>query len=83
MSQLHLMVTITDRKLTRKFIAFYEELGLKVAVIALGNGTANSEILDYFGLEGSEKGVLFHAVGDGHHQMQLTHGKGVKKWLGI
>lgn len=62
MSQLHLMVTITDRKLTRKFISFYEELGLKVAVIALGNGTANSEILDYFGLEGSEKGVLFHAV---------------------
>lgn len=62
MSELSLMVTITDRKLTRKFDAFFKEQGLEVSFITLGSGTAASEILDYFGLEGSEKGIFFHAV---------------------
>lgn len=64
MSELSLMVTITDRKLTRKFDAFFKEQGLEVSFITLGTGTAASEILDYFGLEGSEKGVFFHIVTD-------------------
>lgn len=62
MSELSLMVTITDRKLTRKFDAFFKEQGLEVSFITLGSGTAASEILDYFGLEGSEKGIFFHVV---------------------
>lgn len=64
MSELSLMVTITSRKLTRKFIGFYEEMGLPVSFNTLGNGTASSEILDYFGLDGSEKSVLFHVITD-------------------
>lgn len=62
MSELYMMVTITNRNLTRKFTTFYEELGLDVSVITVGSGTAASEILDYFGLEGTEKCVLFHIV---------------------
>lgn len=62
MSELYMMVTIIDRKHTRKFHHFYEEMGLPVSVVTLGNGTAASEILDYFGLDGSEKGVMFHFV---------------------
>lgn len=62
MSELHMMVTITSRKLTKKFVTFYEESGMPVSVITVGNGTASSEILDYFGLDGSEKCVLFHIV---------------------
>ena len=64
MSELSLMVTITSRKLTRRFIGFYEEMGLPVSFNTLGNGTASSEILDYFGLDGSEKSVLFHIITD-------------------
>ena len=64
MSELSLMVTITSRKLTRRFIGFYEEMGLPVSFNTLGNGTASSEILDYFGLDGSEKSVLFHVITD-------------------
>lgn len=64
MSTLHLMVTITSRNLTKRFVRFYEEMELPVSFITLGNGTASSEILDYFGLDGSEKGVLFHMVTD-------------------
>lgn len=62
MSELYMMVTITNRNLTRKFTSFYEEMGLDVSVITVGLGTAASEILDYFGLEGAEKCVLFHIV---------------------
>ncbi len=62
MSELNMMVTITNRNLTKKFTAFYEEMGLYVSVITVGAGTAASEILDYFGLDGSEKSVMFHIV---------------------
>lgn len=62
MSQLYLMVTIASRNMTKKFSTFYEEAGLPVSFITLGNGTASSEILDYFGLDSTEKGILFHVV---------------------
>lgn len=60
MSELYLMVTITDRKLTKRFVEFYkEEMGFEIGSATLGHGTAASEVLDYFGLEGSEKVLLF------------------------
>ncbi len=62
MNQLQLMVTITSRKLTKKFTDFYKEMGLEVSFLSLGNGTASSEILDYFGLDGSDKTLIFHVV---------------------
>jgi len=62
MSELHLMVTIINRNLIKRFTDFYEEEGLQVSVITLGMGTAASEILDYFGLDGAEKSVFFHIV---------------------
>jgi nitrogen regulatory protein PII len=74
MSELSMMVTITTRKHTRKFVQFYEEMNLPVSVITLGTGTASSEILDYFGLDGSEKSVIFHIITD-------TRWKEVKRQL--
>ncbi len=64
MNELYLLVTITSRKQTRRFTAFYQEQGLPVSVITLGDGTASSEVLAYFGLDGSEKSVMFHFVTD-------------------
>ncbi len=64
MSSLNLMVTIINRNRTKHFTDFYSAQGLTVSCITLGMGTASSEILDYFGLDGSEKGVLFHVVTD-------------------
>lgn len=64
MSELYMLVTITDRSLTKRFSTFYREQGLTVSMITVGNGTASSEILDYLGLDGSEKSVLFHFVTD-------------------
>lgn len=60
MNELYMMVTIMDRKFVRRFTSFYNEMGLPVSATTLGNGTASSQILDYFGLDGSERGVMFH-----------------------
>lgn len=60
MSELYMLVTIISRKQTKAFSDFYTEMGLPVSVITVGSGTASSEILDYFGLDGSEKCVMFH-----------------------
>ncbi len=62
MNQLQLMVTITSRNLTKKFTDFYKSMGLEVSFMSLGVGTASSEILDYFGLDGSDKTLFFHVI---------------------
>lgn len=59
-----MMVTITDRDRTKRFTNFYKENGIDISMITVGRGTAASEILDYFGLDGSEKCVLFQMVTD-------------------
>ena len=53
MSELYLMVTITNRNMLPKFLSFYQERNMEISLITLGKGTANSEMLDYFGLEDS------------------------------
>lgn len=64
MSELYMMVTITDRNRTKRFTNYYKENGVEVSTITVGRGTAASEILDYFGLEGAEKSVIFQVVTD-------------------
>lgn len=62
MSELYLMATISDRNQMRRFQALYKEYGIELLLVALGRGTAASEILDSFGLEASEKAILFTFV---------------------
>lgn len=65
MSELYMMVTITNRNFVTKFLSFYKENQITVSLVTLGVGTANSEMLDYFGLESSEKAVIFGIVTQG------------------
>lgn len=65
MSEIYMMVTVTNRSRAEKFLSFYKERQLEVMLVTLGAGTANSEMLDYFGLETSEKAVIFSFVTDG------------------
>lgn len=62
MSRLYMMVTITDRNRKKKFEEFYKKNEHMVFFTILGRGTANSEILDYFGLEESEKVIILSVV---------------------
>ena len=73
MSRLYMMVTITNRNMRHKFQEFFETHGQQTAFAALGRGTANSEILDYLGLEASEKVITFSIV-TGQNWKQLRHG---------
>ena len=54
-----LMITITDRNRGETFANWYQSQGIPLVMTALGNGTATTEILDYLGLEATEKAVLF------------------------
>lgn len=62
MGSLYLMTTIVDRKIAKKYIDLYESSDKSVMFITLGSGTAANEILDYLGLESSEKAVIFSVV---------------------
>ena len=64
MSELFMMTTITSRNMVTKFLSFYKESQMEVSLVTLGTGTANSEMLDYFGIESSEKAVIFGIVTD-------------------
>lgn len=64
MSELYMMVTITNRNLTKRFTNFYNDQGLELSLVTVGTGTASNEILDYLGLDGSEKSVMLHFITD-------------------
>ena len=59
MGKLYLMTTIVDRKIGKKYQELYKDNEQHVMFASLGQGTASSDILDYFGLDGAEKIVLF------------------------
>ncbi len=64
MSEIYMMITITKRLTSRKMHGFYEQNGLPSIFCTLANGTATSEMLDYFGLEATEKIVMMSVVTD-------------------
>ena len=64
MSKLNLMTTIVDRNQVRKYLHLYEEEGLQIMLVTLGDGTASGDVLDYLGLEATEKAVIFSILTD-------------------
>ncbi len=62
MSKIYMMVTIMDRSLSSKMLSFFKTHDLTVMESTLGEGTAGSDILDYFGWEATEKAVVFSVV---------------------
>lgn len=62
MNEIYLMGIITNRGMRDKFIAFFSHNNIHVTFTALGTGTASSEVLDYLGLEASEKALYFAFV---------------------
>lgn len=62
MGEIYLMTTILDRNNSKKYLNFYQKDQLPVLYITLGEGTARGDILDYLGLEASQKMVIFNFV---------------------
>lgn len=59
---LYLMITIVDRKIVNKYIELYQENNLHVMYLTLGFGTAANEVLDYLGLDSTEKAVAYSVL---------------------
>lgn len=57
MNQLYLMGIVSNRNMRDKYSEFFKEHNVHVVLSTLGMGTAHSSILNYLGLEASEKAV--------------------------
>ena len=62
MGKLCMMTTIVNRKHFKKYFRLYQDEHLPVMFVTLGSGTASGDILDYLGLESTEKAVMFHVL---------------------
>ena len=62
MNELYLMVTIAARNSAKQFLELFARHSVTVTLSTLGAGTAGNELLDYFGLEKTEKVVTFSFV---------------------
>lgn len=80
MGNIYLMTTIVDRKIIKKYLELYQENDLQVMFISLGFGTANNEVLDYLGLESTEKAVALSVI---EEHTWLTIKKQLEKKLHI
>ena len=57
MNQLYLMGIVSNRSMRDKYAEFFKNHNVHVVLSTLGMGTAHSAILNYLGLEASEKAV--------------------------
>lgn len=57
-----LMITITDRGKGEKVTDICKKNSINFHLICLGNGTANSDILEYLGLGDTDKDIVMSAV---------------------
>lgn len=62
MNEIYMMVMITNRGIREKMLSFLKEYQIYVTFMTLGSGTANSAILDYLGMEATEKALYFAIV---------------------
>ncbi len=62
MNELYLMAAIAPRNCARQFLDLFARHNAGVTLSTLGAGTAGNELLDYFGLEKTEKAVIFSVV---------------------
>lgn len=62
MNEIYMMVIITNRSMREIIRAFFQHNDLTVTLSALGYGTASSAVLDYLGLEATEKAAYFSFV---------------------
>ena len=61
---LNLLVTIINRARLPEVVKLYHDNAIGMQLITLGHGTATSDVLNYFGLENSEKAVCRAVASD-------------------
>lgn len=80
MQGVDLMITITDRSRAEHFLDWFRSQGVSPVLAALGMGTATTEVLDFLGLEATEKAVLFCVT---PHSHRLVRQATRELWLDV
>ena len=80
MSAANLIITITDRDVSEEFAAWFQSQGIPLVLTAYGRGTATTDILDYLGLEATEKAILFCTAA---HSPRLVRQAAKELWLDV
>ena len=64
MSRLYCMITIADRSRVNEYLKLFDEHNVPIGLVTRGEGTANSEMEELFGLESAEneKAVCFSII---------------------
>ena len=64
MSRLYCMITIADRSRVNEYLKLFDEHNVPIGLVIRGEGTANSEMEELFGLESAEneKAVCFSII---------------------
>ena len=60
--KLKLLVTIVNRNKTEFYLDFLSGFEINFQTVALGQGTARSDMMHMLGLEDSDKGVIFSII---------------------
>lgn len=61
-NKLELLVTIVNRNKADFYVDLIQSFEVNMQVVALGQGTADAAMLDFLGLAGSEKAVIFSVI---------------------
>lgn len=61
-NKLELLVTIVNRNKADFYIDLIQSFEVNMQIVALGQGTADAAMLDFLGLAGSEKAVIFSVI---------------------
>lgn len=73
MDKIKLLITIVDRYKGEKIVEFLKSEKIAFHLIALGHGTADSEILDYLGLSENEKDIILSVIPECKTKFILNH----------
>jgi len=75
-----LIITITDRSMQKDFADWFRRREIPLVLSTYGRGTATTEILDYLGLEDTEKSVLFCVA---PHGPRMVRQAAKELWLDV
>lgn len=80
MAGVDLLIAITDRSRSNDFAEWFRGQGIPLVLTALGKGTATAQVLDYLGLEATEKSVLLCVS---HRSPRLIRRAARDLWLDV
>ena len=61
-NKLELLITVVNRNKADFYVDLIQSFEVNMQIVAMGQGTADAAMLDFLGLAGSEKAVIFSVI---------------------